>query len=165
MGSERRLGVTGHQAREGLDWDWTREQVARVLREDGPVSEALTSLAVGTDQLFAQEALRLNAPVTAVLPFAGYERCFEAEGLANYRRLLDRCAQTVILERTGSDEEAFLAAGLHIADTCDLLVAVWDGKPSEGLGGTADVVAHAVASGRQIVHLDPFARTIRRLPS
>ena len=32
-------------------------------------------------------------------------------------------------------------------DTVDLLVAVWDGLPARGFGGTADAVAYAERTG------------------
>lgn len=165
MHSTEKIGVTGHQAREGLDWAWTRTEVAAILREAAPVDQALTCLAVGTDQLFAEEALAAGIAVTAVIPFEGYERCFEGAGLESYHDLLARSARTVLLERVGTDQEAFLAAGMRVADDSDMLIAVWDGEPAGGLGGTGDVVAHAIAGGRQVVHLNPFSRTVQRLAS
>lgn len=164
MHSTGKIGVTGHQAREGLDWVWTRTEVAAILRETTSVDQALTCLAVGTDQLFAEEALAIGIALTAVIPFDGYERCFQGAGLQSYRNLLACSTRTVLMERRGTDQEAFFAAGIRVADDSDLLIAVWDGEPAVGLGGTADVVAHAITSGRQVVHLDPFSRTVRRLP-
>lgn len=163
MKQGRRIGVTGHQDRDGLDWTWARSAIAEVLSEEGPITQALTSLAVGTDQAFAEEAMDQAIDVKAVIPFDGYARCFEGAGLEAYEELLARCAETVTLHRHGSDEEAFLAAGKRVADECDVLIAVWDGKPAVGLGGTADVVTYALGIGRDVVHLDPFACTVRRL--
>jgi polyphosphate kinase 2 (PPK2 family) len=40
-------------------------------------------------------------------------------------------------------EDAYLAAGRWIVDHADRLVAVWDGRPARGRGGTAEVVAYA----------------------
>jgi hypothetical protein len=40
----------------------------------------------------------------------------------------------------------------------DLLVAVWDGLPARGLGGTADVVQVALAEQRRVVHVNPRTR-------
>ena len=157
--AETIIGVTGHQEREGLDWEWTRTAVAKVLRDAQPVSWALTSLAVGTDQLFAQEALDQAIDVRAIVPFATYAHCFDGDGLATYEALLAQCAEVEVLERRGSDKAAFLAAGKRVADECSLLIAVWDGEPAAGLGGTADIVEYAIARGRDIIYLDPFART------
>ncbi len=33
--------------------------------------------------------------------------------------------------------------GLVVVERCDLLLAIWDGHPAHGLGGTADIVAYA----------------------
>ncbi len=40
-------------------------------------------------------------------------------------------------------EEAFFAADRRVVELSDRMVAIWDGKQSRGLGGTADVVAYA----------------------
>ena len=37
--------------------------------------------------------------------------------------------------------------GRAVVDRSSVLVAVWDGQPSRGLGGTADVVAYARERG------------------
>jgi len=47
-------------------------------------------------------------------------------------------------------EEAFFAAGKAVVDACDWLIAVWDGEPARGLGGSADVVAYARNQGRRV---------------
>lgn len=163
IGDGIKIGVTGHQEREGLDWSWTRASIAAVLHDEVPVAGALTSLAVGTDQVFAEEALACTIKLKVVIPFADYERCFNGQGLANYHRLLARANEAVVIDPLTSDQQAFLAAGMQIADESDLLLAVWDGKPAAGLGGTADIVKHALAAGRQVIHLDPFSRTAKRL--
>jgi hypothetical protein len=36
-----------------------------------------------------------------------------------------------------------MAAGRSVADRSDLLLAVWDGAPAAGFGGTADVIRYA----------------------
>jgi hypothetical protein len=47
-------------------------------------------------------------------------------------------------------EEAFLAAGKSVVDNCQVLIAVWDGKPARGLGGTADIVRYARDTGKAV---------------
>ena len=46
-------------------------------------------------------------------------------------------------------------AGYLTVDRASILIAVWDGKPSNGPGGTADVVAYARALGRRLIIIDP----------
>ena len=43
----------------------------------------------------------------------------------------------------GDREETYAEAGSFVVDRCDALVAIWDGAPSRGVGGTADAVARA----------------------
>ncbi len=45
----------------------------------------------------------------------------------------------------------------------DLMVAVWNGRPAAGLGGTADIVKYALNSGKPVLHLDPESRTTEML--
>jgi hypothetical protein len=135
-----------------------RVELARV----GNVHKALSSLAAGSDQVFAQAAIRLGIPVIAVVPLEGYERFFEGLALANYRKLLDQC-ELIQLARKGDPERAFFEAGKFIVDNCDWLFAVWDGAGAEGLGGTGDVVGYAQHKHRPVVHINPFAETVRRI--
>ncbi|MFE3996994.1 hypothetical protein ACFXPW_35685 [Streptomyces goshikiensis] len=151
----KRIGVTGHRSipdealghvRDGL-----RAVLLAVLREhEGPL-EALSSLAEGADQLFAAIALDCGADLTVVIPSGDYEDGFEDPGaLAGYRRLKGRASQEVRLAFARSTDEAYYAAGTYIADSCDRLVAVWDGLPARGHGGTAEIVAYARALGKPV---------------
>lgn len=147
----KRIGVTGHRS-------IPREAQAHVLAAmravirglDGSV-EALSSLAVGADQLFADLALAHGAGLVAVIPSGDYEACF-ADGaeLARYRSLKARAVREVRLDYPHSTDEAYYAAGAYIADHCDRLIAVWDGRPARGLGGTGDIVTYARGLGRPV---------------
>ncbi|MFI5903883.1 hypothetical protein [Streptomyces cyaneofuscatus] len=146
-----RIGITGHRSIP----DGARTHVLAGLRAalcglDG-ATEALSSLAVGADQLFAGLALDCGAKLTVVIPSGDYEACFESTAdLAHYRLLKSRAAQEVRLDFPHSTDEAYYAAGAYIADHCDLLLAVWDGRPARGLGGTGDIVDYARTLGRPV---------------
>ena len=47
------------------------------------------------------------------------------------------------LPSKSSRTEAYAQAGQYIVDNCDLLIALWDGKPAAGQGGTAEIVEYA----------------------
>jgi hypothetical protein len=83
-------------------------------------------------------------------------------GVPAYRQLLSH-ASVEILQTPGTDEDAYLAAGRRVAEQSDVMIAVWDAKPAKGKGGTADVVAYAVAFGIPVVHINPVDRTVTRL--
>jgi len=155
-GLNRIAGVTGHQDRPGIDWAWTRAAISRELAEFG-ATQALTSLAVGADQVFAEIALELGIAVTAVIPFPNYDRVFGSRDLERYRELLAQ-SRPVVLPGKADDEASFFGAGAYIVEHCELLIAVWDEKPAAGFGGTADVVAYARDRGGDIVVLNPITR-------
>jgi len=158
-----RVGVTGHQRlADPTAWPWVEEVVGRELDATiGPLV-VVTSLAIGADQLVARLGTARGATVHAVLPFASIERTFAAEDLQTYRRLLSQ-SSVEVLETSGTDEDAYLAAGRRVVELSDVMIAVWDEKPAKGKGGTADIVRYALAFGVPVVHINPIGRTITKL--
>ena len=154
MGSSKMIvGITGHQKRDGIDWNWVGEAIRHQLI-DLSATSCLSSLAEGTDQCFAKVARALGIPVTAVVPLDDYERFFSPQGLAEYSTLLQNSGM-ISLRFAGDPEHAFLNAGRYIVDHCDVLLAVWDGHHAEGLGGTGDIVQYARAQRTKTFHLNP----------
>lgn len=142
-----RIGVTGHRTIPADAEPAVRAGLSALFHGEGE-HEALTSLAAGADQLFADIALAHGVPVTAVIPGMDYEAHLgDAATLAAYRRILRSCAERVQLPFEPTHEEAYFAAGRWIVDHADHLVAVWDGRPARGLGGTGDVVEYARRCG------------------
>jgi len=80
-----------------------------------------------------------------------YENTFEnARDQGEYENLLEAAEARVRLDFECPSEEAFMAGGRAVVDGCDILLAVWDGKPAGGFGGTADVVAYAKENGKSV---------------
>lgn len=152
-------GITGHQEREGIDWGWVRDTMTAELRCAARDIRGLTSLAKGADQVFAEAILEMGGRVTAIIPIEGYERYFDGDALRTYHRLLS-VSDVVHMPACADDEACFLAAGLRVADDCDMLFAVWDGECAKGTGGTADIVAHARGIGRRTMHIQPITRVV-----
>ncbi|MBS1844264.1 MAG: hypothetical protein JST53_07585 [Actinobacteria bacterium] len=144
------MGITGHQ---GLDAS-TASAVSRALVAELSKVGALCgigSLAEGADQLFAEETLRQGGSLVAVIPSARYETSFSGQqALDTYRRLLGRAETVIELGYDAPGEEAYWAAGKEVVNLSERMVAVWDGKPAGGLGGTADVVAFARLAGKPV---------------
>lgn len=112
----------------------------------------VSSLAAGADQLFAQVVLEIGGVIDVVVPAQRYRATFSrAEDLALYETLLAQAREIVTLPFDEPSEEAFAAAGRHVVNASDCLVAVWDGQPARGLGGTADVVDFANRRGLPVV--------------
>lgn len=153
-----KIGITGHQEREGIEWPWVRSRIDRFLA--GKVQlVGYSSLAAGTDQLFADAVLERGGKLIAVVPLADYESRFEGSSLSHYHELL-AASEVIELKSTKQDSRAFLDAGKWVAREAERLIAVWDGEPAEGAGGTGDIVAYALSLGRSVHHIDPIKRTV-----
>jgi hypothetical protein len=154
-----KAGITGHQdLGDEAAVAWVRGEILGAL-DAHRVGHGFTSLAAGADQLFAQALLDRRIPYTVVIPSAGYELAFtDAAARRDYARFLGRAERCIALGFESPGEEAYWAAGQEIVRLADLLIAVWNGAPAAGLGGTADVVRHARQAGRTVWHLNPVTR-------
>lgn len=145
------LGCTGHQAIPVEALSFVEDGVVGVIEDAGHEKlDGVCSLAVGADQLFARCVLDVGGQLHVVVPCDGYEGTFDAEGLRAYQSLLAQATDVETLPYSEPSEEAFLVAGYRVAERCEQLLAVWDGEPAKGLGGTADVVKRATELGRTV---------------
>jgi len=156
-----RVGVTGHQklGRSG-DWDWVSKSVDFQLYQLEKPLLCLTSLAVGADQLVAQLIIAQGGALYAVLPFRDIERTLSPNNLPKFLSLVKQSQVEVLSSPPGDDEEAFLAAGKRVVDLCEVLFAIWDGKPARGKGGSGDVVSYARQVKRKTIHFNPETQTV-----
>jgi hypothetical protein len=151
-----RVGVTGHRVFDGIEAALPRvhEGFRRILALAGNEAdgasvrlEVLSALAEGADRLAVREAFALpGTTLIAVLPFSveDYARDFETEeSRREFAELLARARAVEVMSPAPTREAAYTSQGCWIADHCDALVAVWDGMPSRGHGGTAEIVAYA----------------------
>jgi hypothetical protein len=143
------VGFSGHQRLS----EATAEAVEACIRTELAGLElvtGLTSLAEGSDQIFARVVLGMGGRLIVVVPSRAYESTFDERSGDAYRRFRSLAAEVVELPFDKPTEDAFFAAGKTIVKRCDRLLAVWDGKPARGVGGTADVVDYAVRLGKQV---------------
>src|SRR5487761_2692600 len=163
------IGVTSHRNIPAAEIEPIRQRVRGLLTQlqrEFPHSPliVLSALAEGGDQLVAQEALALGSRLVAPLPLprAIYTQDFHNDGARTAFDAL--CAQAYVIElplQPGHDaahvehgnierDRQYARVGVFIARHCHLLLAIWDGKQSERLGGTAQVVdyyLHGVMPG------------------
>ncbi len=161
-----KVGITGHQRlADPSGWSWVKSHLDAILGQCPPPLTGISLLAIGADQLFADAVLRHGGILEAIIPFDDYESKFpEGSERGEYHRLLEMASTVEVLPRAGSDEESYLAAGKRLVEISDLLVAVWDGKPAAGLGGTADVVGYAQEMGKGTIHINPVTRLVVGYP-
>jgi hypothetical protein len=116
--------------------------------------------------VFAEAALALGLPLEGALAADDLIENF-APGVERerYLGLLERCARVHCLPFPTRSNGAYMALGYLVVDSCDLLLAAWNGRPAAALGGTGDVVAYARAVGRPVVHLHTLERRVTLLPT
>ena len=154
------LGITGHQRLpDPSSWEWVERSIGETLDQISGPLVAVTSLAIGADQLLAQLVLARGGTVRAILPFEDIERTFEKDALLEYRRLVNQ-SDVEVLPPHDTDEDAYLAAGQRVADLADVMIAVWDGQPAKGKGGTADIVRYSLERNVPLVHINPVTREV-----
>ena len=157
MPRARVIGITGHQNIPEAVAGQIREAMVRTCAPFAPDFVGMSCLAAGVDQMFASVVIELGGLLHAVVPSGDYESSFnDPAALARYRQQLERASQTTTLRQfPAPSEDAYLAAGRTIVERADLIVAVWDGLPARGTGGTADIVEYAIAQGKPVTNLWP----------
>ncbi|WP_338468470.1 hypothetical protein RXV95_07940 [Novosphingobium sp. ZN18A2] len=169
------VGVTGHRL-DRLDealLPALKDRVDSVIAaieeaaglEDAGQLRLVTSLAEGADSIAAQSAKGRGWQVDAVLPYFRDEYAQDhPAGTARdrYYAILAGCDAVFELQGErdppGRDGAAYERAGRIVLEQCDILIAIWDGQPVRGRGGSAQIVAEAVSQGIPVVHIDPDDR-------
>ncbi|WP_253780240.1 hypothetical protein [Goodfellowiella coeruleoviolacea] len=144
------VGVTGHSNLAPACLPVVAAELGAALRELGAASGALTGvscLAPGADQVFARVLLELGGRLEVVLPALDYRDRLAPEHVADFDALRAAASAVTVLPFARSGRRAYVAANQRVLDRVDHLVAVWDGQPAGGAGGTGDVVARARAAG------------------
>jgi hypothetical protein len=106
--------------------------------------------------------LAQGGTLEVIVPFPGYETRFcSGKERSVYERLIGAACVVLTLPRVdNSDEFSYLAAGRRVVDLSGLLLAVWDGKPAAGPGGTGDIIAYAESRNKRIVHINPLSESV-----
>ncbi|WP_426571974.1 hypothetical protein [Aquihabitans sp. McL0605] len=153
------IGVTGH--RTLADRPKVLAGVDLVLDRLTAGSDAslvvVSSLAEGADRLVAQRVMARGGRLIALLPFAPVDYIADFATVASVQEFTDLVAaadeREVILGAPADDstrEAAYERAGRAVLDRCDVLLALWDGQPGRGRGGTAELVSEATLLGRRV---------------
>ncbi|HJP97539.1 MAG TPA: hypothetical protein VJ862_03145 [Rhodanobacteraceae bacterium] len=153
------VGVTSHRNLAPSEIEGLRTGVRAFLsqlRQDFPdlPLTVLSPLAEGGDQLVAQEALAAGARLIAPLPMAYEEYLRDFSDAATRAQFESLCAKAQMIElpllpgnapadiavRGPARDRQYAQAGVFTASHCHILLAIWDGRPSDALGGTAQIV-------------------------
>ncbi|MEU6721896.1 hypothetical protein ABZ897_61570 [Nonomuraea sp. NPDC046802] len=151
-----RIGVTGHM---NLTPEAAR-LVSEALRAhlaslDGDIV-GVSCIARGADSLFADAVLATDGDLEVVLPSRDYRQAkVKPDHAEQFDRLMAAATTVRLMDFDHANREAYEAANTAVLDSIDELVAVWDGRPGTGTGGTAEVVADAREHGLPVTIVWP----------
>ena len=170
------FGKIAQSVDEALDkllWSLFPRKAAKLLNRvraecTTPIQlNVLSALAEGADRIVARAVLaRDGATLQAVLPLVveDYLQDFATdESKREFAALLAMCRLPVKLrtplncpdpaDQANLRRDAYKQAGEYVVDHCDVLIAVWDGEPARGRGGTAETVQYALDQGRPVIRV------------
>ena len=171
------IGVTGHREHKLVGADIaavtatvkaTLAQLQQALQvvgthhhhafaNEAPQLRMVSALADGADTIVAKAALAAGWRVDACLPFPRQEYANDflvAAHHDDFVALLEKVSATFELPGNHSQAvAAYEAVGHLMLEQCDVLLALWDGDPYRGRGGTSRVVSDAVARRIPVIHI------------
>ncbi|MEV7777329.1 hypothetical protein [Kitasatospora sp. NPDC088351] len=143
------ISVTGHMDLTEESTQLVRDALLELLgrHTDGQLT-GVSCLAKGADSLFAEAVLARRGRLVAVIPSADYRTAkVKPEFAEQFDQLRHAATEVTVMPFPEANRAAYEAANHELLRRADLLVAVWDGRPSAARGGTADTVAAARAAG------------------
>lgn len=160
------LAVTGHINLTESTVPLVREALVSVLgRYPAEQLVGVSCMAEGSDALFADAVLRVGGSLIAVIPSRDYrQHMVGPHYVTEFDRLCRAAAEVRFMPHRRATEAAYSAANWELLHRAESLLAVWDGSPGRGRGGTADMVAMAHSAGVPVEVVWPAgaARKVRQ---
>ena len=147
------FGVTGHRDLRDGDVPRLEERVRSLFvkyQKDYPYTEliVISALAEGADMLVARVAKELGVTLHVLLPYQEEEYLKSFDDPHNIKAFKELMAYASRFEEnscviTYGTTKCYQSLGERIADTSNMLIALWNGKEvSEDNGGTAAIIRY-----------------------
>lgn len=153
------IGISGHcdlLSRDTANLEGAVNQVMSDLQRRHTLT-LLSSLAEGADRLVAKVALELGIDIIVPLPMTteDFTRDFQfAASKAEFAEIAARSKDMFVVPLACQPrDDGYLAATVYVVEHCDILIALWDGKPSDKVGGTADAVRRKLESYGRVIQI------------
>jgi hypothetical protein len=160
------VGFTGHRriASEEKVAPFLRGVLVSLASERYGNLIGRSSVASGADTLFAEACLDLKLRWIALLPFpeAEFKKDFNEMDWHRAAALLCRADRIETSSGVAERPGGYLQCGLATVEGADVMIALWDGKPSRGPGGTAEIVAHTRLLQKPLILIHPDKLEIQR---
>jgi len=136
-----------------MDEDKCRTAILRVLdewkAENSGVVYGVSSVAAGGDLLFAESCIELNLPIRILLPSPPetFREDFDDPTWERAERVMASALSVEVMGVSQDPTERYYECGIETVHQSQLLIALWDGEESRGMGGTADIFNFAKEQG------------------
>jgi hypothetical protein len=148
------LGVTGHRYLKETERIMAGMETAlRRIQAAFPTHNwrVISCLAEGADRLLAKRLLEVPQTrlwVALPLPEEEYLKDFSSQpSRTEFTQMLGKAEKVMAMPMVENREKAYQAAASWLLDNSDCLLVIWDGKPKQGDGGTAETVKKARQRG------------------
>jgi len=159
------IGFTGH--RNLPDESKSRESILKFLQDFKGKTEktiyGVSSAAAGGDLLFAESCLQVGLPIRILLPAPKeqFREDFDDATWSRAESVMQRAMSVEVIGTGETKEERYYECGAETVQQSQMLLALWDGKPSQGLGGTEEIFTYAKNQGRPVVWIQSVTGEIQ----
>jgi hypothetical protein len=148
------IGFTGHRT---LPNEAQSRELIRKFLEERKASTAATvygvsSAAAGGDLVFAEVCIQLAIPLRILLPVSAefFRQDFDEATWTRVEQVLKAAFSVQVTGNQQLRDERYYECGIETVQQCQLLVALWNGQPSRGIGGTEEIVSFAENIGKPV---------------
>ena len=152
------LGITGHRPNKLGSYKIPNPIYNYIVSESKKAihlikpSKIITGMAIGYDQIIANLALELNIPFIAAVPFTGQELFWPPDSQEQYRDLLSKADDLVVVNKGGFAAWKMQTRNEWIVNNSDMMLAAFDGTK----GGTANCVEYAKTKNKSVKIINPL---------
>ncbi len=148
------VGFTGH--RTLADEAASRASIYHFLAEKkhstSEILVGVSSIAAGGDLLFAESCIALEIPIRVLLPMPKEEfrNDFDLPTWSRAEQVMERAMSVEITGGETQRDGSYYECGIETVLQSQWLIALWNGEPAKGLGGTEQIVTFARQIGRPV---------------
>ncbi|MFK7823596.1 MAG: tetratricopeptide repeat-containing protein [Oligoflexales bacterium] len=165
------IGITGHRDLQiNNELKQTVEEIFKKLGIAHRRLRIFSPLSEGTDRIIYHVAKAIDdkTELISILPteITDYVTDFESEDSRKEFLSLIGMSEKIIFpegltkdildkgNRLMSRNAAYLNAGKYVVDQSEIVIAIWDGFNSRGMGGTGDIVQYAYSINREVIWIN-----------